>query len=58
VPELSPCPLACSFLNQPVIFDVLAKDQTQVPFTCDQHPVQALAPGTAHPAFGYRVHTQ
>jgi hypothetical protein len=41
-----------------VVIDVHAKDQPQVPFTCDQDPVQALAPGTAHPAFRYRVRTR
>jgi hypothetical protein len=30
-----------------VMIGVLAKDQAQVPFAGDQHPVQALAAGTA-----------
>jgi hypothetical protein len=38
-----------------VVIDVLAKNQPQVPFTGDQHPVQALAAGTADPAFGDRI---
>ena len=38
-----------------VVIDVLAQDQPQVPFAGDQHPVQALAPGAAHPAFRDRV---
>ena len=34
---------------------VLAQDQLQVPLAGDQHPVQALAPGTSDPAFGHSV---
>ncbi len=30
---------------------VLARDQPQVPYTGDQHPVQALAAGAGDPAF-------
>jgi len=39
-----------------VVIDVLAQDQSQVPFAGDQHPVQALAPGAGDPTFGNRVH--
>ena len=35
---------------------VLAEDQQQVPLAGDQHPVQALAAGTAHPALRDRIH--
>jgi hypothetical protein len=38
-----------------VMVGVLAEDQPQVPFAGDQHPVQALAAGAAHPAFRDRV---
>ena len=38
-----------------VVIEVLAQDQPQVPFTGDQHPVQALAAGAGDPAFGDRV---
>ena len=38
-----------------VMIYVLAEDQPQVPFTGDQHPVQALAAGTGDPAFRDRV---
>lgn len=38
-----------------VVTGVLAEDQPHAPFADDQHPVQALAPGTGDPAFGYRV---
>ena len=38
-----------------VMICVLAQDQLQVPLAGDQHPVQALAPGTSDPAFGYSV---
>ncbi len=38
-----------------VAIDIFAKDQAQVPFAGDQHPVQALAAGAADPAFGYGV---
>jgi hypothetical protein len=37
------------------VIGVLAEDQPQVPFAGDQHPVQALAAGTADPAFGVSV---
>ena len=33
-----------------VMVGVLADDQPQVPLAGDQHPVQALAAGTAHPS--------
>ena len=36
---------------QVVVIGILAEDQTQVPFACDEHPVQALAAGTGDPAF-------
>jgi hypothetical protein len=35
-----------------VVIDVFIKDQPQVPFADDEHPVQALAPGASDPAFG------
>ena len=38
-----------------VMIGVLAEDQPQVPFADDQHPVQALAAGAAHPALRDRV---
>jgi hypothetical protein len=38
-----------------LVIDVLAENQPQLPFNGDQHPVQALAAGTADPAFGDRV---
>jgi len=38
-----------------IVLDVLTQDQPQVPFTGDQHPVQALAPGAGNPAFRDRV---
>jgi len=38
-----------------VVVGILAQDQPQVPFTGDQHPVQALAAGTGDPPFGNRV---
>ena len=38
-----------------VVIDVLAEDQSQVPFAGYQHPVQALAAGTGDPAFGDSV---
>jgi hypothetical protein len=38
-----------------VVIDVLAEDQPQVPFTGDQHLVQALAASASDPAFGYSV---
>ena len=41
-----------------VVIDLLVKDQPQVPFAGDQHPVQALAAGAGDPAFGDRVRTQ
>jgi hypothetical protein len=34
-----------------VMIGVLTKDQPQVPFAGDQHLVQALSAGAAHPAF-------
>jgi hypothetical protein len=37
------------------VIDVLAEDEPQMPFTGDQHPVQALAAGAANPALGDRV---
>jgi hypothetical protein len=37
------------------MIDVLAEDQSQVPFAGDQHPVQAFAACTGDPAFGYGV---
>jgi hypothetical protein len=38
-----------------VVIDVLAEDQSQVPFAGYQHPVQALAAGTGDPPFGDSV---
>jgi hypothetical protein len=38
-----------------VMIDVLIKNQPQVPFAGDQHPVQALAAGAGNPSFGDRV---
>jgi hypothetical protein len=38
-----------------VMAGVLAQDQSQVPFSSDQHPVQALAASAGHPAFRDRV---
>jgi hypothetical protein len=38
-----------------VVIGVLTQDQPQVPFTGNQHPVQALAAGTGDPAFRDRV---
>jgi hypothetical protein len=38
-----------------VVIDVLLEDEPQVPLAGDQHPVQAFAAGTAHPAFRDRV---
>ena len=38
-----------------VVIGVLAKDQPQMPFTGDQQTIQALAAGTAYPAFGDRI---
>ncbi|HXZ73150.1 MAG TPA: hypothetical protein VEH31_20055 [Streptosporangiaceae bacterium] len=40
------------------MIDVLAKDQPQVLFASDQHPVQALAAGTGYPALRDRVRTR
>jgi hypothetical protein len=37
------------------VIGVLTKDEPQMPFTGDQHPVQALAAGAADPALGDRV---
>ena len=38
-----------------VVIGVLTQDQPQVPFTGNQHPVQALAADTGDPAFRDRV---
>ena len=38
-----------------VMIGVLAEDQPQVPLAGDQHPVQALAAGTAYPALRDRI---
>jgi hypothetical protein len=38
-----------------VVIDIFAQDQPQVSFAGDQHPVQALAAGAAHPTFRDRV---
>jgi hypothetical protein len=38
-----------------VVIGVLAGDEPQMPFTSDQHSVQAFAVGAADPAFGDRV---
>jgi hypothetical protein len=38
-----------------VVIGVLTKDEPQMPFTGDQHPVQALAAGAADPALGDRI---
>jgi len=38
-----------------VMIGVLTKDQPQVPFVGDQHLVQALSAGAAHPALRDRV---
>jgi hypothetical protein len=38
-----------------VMIGVLTKDQSQVPFVGDQHLVQALSAGAAHPALRDRV---
>ncbi len=38
-----------------MVIGVLTKDGPQMPFTGDQHPVQALAAGAADPALGDRV---
>ena len=38
-----------------VVIGVLAEDQPQVPLAGDQHPVQALAAGAAHPALRDRI---
>jgi len=38
-----------------IVIGILAKDQAQMPFAGDQHPVQALAAGAADPAFRDRV---
>jgi hypothetical protein len=40
---------------QVVVIGVLAGDQPQVPFAGDEHPVQALAAGTANPPLRDRV---
>jgi hypothetical protein len=40
------------------VIGVLAEDEPQMPFTSDQHPVQAFAAGAADPAFGDRVRTR
>src|SRR5215472_4369935 len=57
VTSASGCGLPCGrvLLERParpmrvVVIDILAQDQSQVPFAGDQHPVQALAAGTAAP---------
>lgn len=41
-----------------VVIDVVAGDKPQVPLAGDQHPVQALAAGTADPVFRDRVRTR
>ena len=41
-----------------IVTGILTKDQAQMPFADDQHPVQALAAGTADPAFRDRVRTR
>ena len=41
-----------------IVTGILTKDQPQMPFAGDQHPVQALAAGTAGPAFRDRVRTR
>jgi hypothetical protein len=41
-----------------VVIDVVAGDKPQVPLAGDQHPVQALAAGTADPTFCDRVRTR
>jgi hypothetical protein len=38
-----------------VVIDVLTKDQPQMPFACDQHPVQALVAGAGDPPLGDSV---
>jgi hypothetical protein len=38
-----------------VVIDVLAQGQAQVPFTGDQHLVQALAAGAGDPPLGDRI---
>src|SRR5713226_803741 len=38
-----------------VVIGVLAEDEPEVPFTDDQHPVQALTAGVGDPAFRDRV---
>jgi hypothetical protein len=38
-----------------VVVGVLAQNESQVPFAGDQQPIQALAAGTADPAFRDRV---
>jgi hypothetical protein len=38
-----------------VVIDVLAEDQSQMPFPGDQHPVQAFTAGTGDPPLGDRV---
>ncbi len=37
------------------MIDVFAQDQPQVPYTGDQHPVQAFAAGTGNPPLRDRV---
>jgi hypothetical protein len=39
-----------------VMLRVLGQDPPQVPFAVDQQVVEALAPSSADPAFGDRVH--
>jgi hypothetical protein len=38
-----------------VVMEVFIKDQLQVPFAGEQHPVQALAAGAGNPPLGDRV---
>jgi hypothetical protein len=40
-----------------VVIGIFTEDQPQVPFTGDQHPVQALTVGTGNPPFRDRVRT-
>ncbi len=48
-------------LQRPVrrlVIGILAQDKPQVPLARDQHPIEALAAGAAHPAFRDRVRTR
>jgi hypothetical protein len=38
-----------------VVIGVLAQDEPQMPFTSDQHPIQAFVASATYPAFGDRV---